>query len=211
MYSLVAHYENLKNLGYWIGCEIYVYIYIYICIYIDWLIIWSFPSHGWAATNVKACYDICRVYIWQPQLESKNLRIFFFGSYIENDLVGSSNFSTILIFVIRCSVKNQNFHLYATCLLVRRSWSWRGYVISLSWCLWWQTGVDAVGSIFYWVSAHCKWICGATHMSWSCTFKLFLEYNLTRFRLICVLWVACTVDCRGSFVQVWPRATWCCT
>ena len=40
-----------------------------------------------------------------------------------------------------------------------------------------------------------------------CTFKLFLEYNLTRFRLICVLWVACTVDCRGSFVQVWPRAT----
>ena len=125
-----------------------IYIYVYICIYIDWLIIWSFPSHGWAATNVKACYDICRVYIWQPQLESKNLRIFFFGSYIENDLVGSSNFSTILIFVIRCSVKNQNFHLYATCLLVRRSWSWRGYVISLSWCLWWQTGVDAVGSIF---------------------------------------------------------------
>ena len=142
MYSLVAHYENLKNLGYWIGCEIYI----------DWLIIRSFLSHGWAAINVKACYDICRVYIWQPQLESKNLRIFFFGSYIENDLVGSSNFSTILIFVIRCSVKNQNFHLYATCLLVRSSWSWRGYVISLSWCLWWQTGVDALGSIFYWVS-----------------------------------------------------------
>ena len=36
-------------------------------------------------------------------------------------------------------------------------------------------------------------------MSWSRTFKLFLEYNLTRFRLMCVLWVACTVDCRGSF------------
>ena len=64
-------------------------------------------SHGWAAINVKACYDICRVYIWQPQLESKNLRIFYVCSFIENNLVGSSSFSTILIFVIRCSLKSE--------------------------------------------------------------------------------------------------------